>query len=136
MTNNNNKKKKNEQRQQVFISLALFQLWSKCFIVYHYPDNRIQNQFCTQNALSPLPGEHSNQSPFYRRAQCQLNRNTVHILPGSHFTPGLRATMWIHEFLSKQESQWKDLNHPELKSPPIHNPCFLSKADQRNTNLS
>ena len=53
--------------------IALFQLWSKCCTVYCYPGHRIQNQFCTQSALSLLPGE----SPFYRRAQCQLNRITV-----------------------------------------------------------
>ena len=35
----------------------LFRLWSKRFTVYYYPGHRIQNQFCTQSALSPLPGE-------------------------------------------------------------------------------
>ena len=33
--------------------------------------------------------------PFYRRAQCQLNHNSVRILPGPHLTPGSRAAMWI-----------------------------------------
>ena len=63
--------------------------------MYYYPGHRIQNQFCTPSALSPLPGEHSGQSPFYRRAQCQLNHNIVRILPGPHLTPGSRAAMWI-----------------------------------------
>ena len=63
--------------------------------MYYYPGHRIQTQFCTQSALSPLPGEHSGQSSFYRRAQCQLNHNTVRILPGPHLTPGSRAAMWI-----------------------------------------
>ena len=52
--------------------------------MYYYPGHRIQAQFCTQSALPPLPGEHSGQSPFYRRTQCQLNHNNVRILPGTH----------------------------------------------------
>ena len=63
--------------------------------MYYYPGHRIQNQFCTQSALSPLPEEHSGQSPFYRRTQCQLNHNIVCILPGPHLAPGSRAAMWI-----------------------------------------
>ena len=53
--------------------IALFQLWSKRCTVYCYPGHRIQNQFCTQSALSLLLGSHH----VYRRAQCQLNRITV-----------------------------------------------------------
>ena len=63
--------------------------------MYYYPGHRIQKQFCTQSALTPLPGEHSGQSPFYKRAQCQLNHNIIHILPGPHLRPGSRAAMWI-----------------------------------------
>ena len=88
MHNNNNN---NNNR---FLYSAFSKLWSKRFTVYYYPGHRIQNQFCTQSALSPLPGEHSGQSSFYRRAQCQLNHNVVRILPGPHLTPGSRAAMW------------------------------------------
>ena len=51
--------------------------------------------FRNNSALSPLPGEHSGQSPFYRRAQCHLYHNTIRILPGPHLAPGSRAAMWI-----------------------------------------
>ena len=71
--------------------------------MYHYPGHRIHNKFCT---LSPLPEEHSGQSPFYRRAQCQLNHNIVRrILPGPHLTPGSRAAMWIKCLAEGQKYQ-------------------------------
>ena len=73
--------------------------------MYYYPGHRIHTQFCTQSALSPLPGEHSGQSPFYRRAQCQLNHNSVRILPGPHLTPGSRAAMWIKCLAEGQKYQ-------------------------------
>ena len=66
--------------------------------MYYYPGHRSQKQFCTQSELSLLIGEQSGQSPA-RRAQCQLNHNTVRTLPGRyrvpHLTPGSRAAMWI-----------------------------------------
>ena len=69
--------------------------------MYYYPGHRIQNQFCTQSALSPLPGEHSGQSPFYRRAQCQLNHNIVRILPGPHLTT------WVESSNVDKVSCWR-----------------------------
>ena len=52
---------------------------SKRFTVYYYyPGYRIQNQFCTQSALSPLPGEHFGQSPFDRRAHANSPQYRPH----------------------------------------------------------
>ena len=120
---------------------ALFQLWSKRFTVYYYPGHRIQNQFCTQSALSPLPGEHSGQSPFYRRAQCQLNHNTVRILLGPHLTPGSRAAMWIKCLAEGQKyratvgfepvlSAWESSGHTTV---PRHLHIYLPKLSAVTT---
>ena len=79
--------------------ILLFQIMIK---VYCYPGHRIQNQFCTRSALFPLPGEHSGQSPFYRRAQCQLNHNTIHILyTGSPFNT------WVESSNVDKVSCWR-----------------------------
>ena len=59
--------------------IALFLLRSKRFTVYYHPGDRIQNQFCTQSALSPLPWEHACQSLFDRPAHAHMptHHNTV-----------------------------------------------------------
>ena len=62
------------------IKLSLF--WISPFIMI------IQNQFCTHSALSPLPGEHSGQSPFYRRAHA----NSTTIIPFA----SCRVPTYIH----------------------------------------
>ena len=128
MHNNNNN---NNNR---FLYSAFSKLWSKRFTLYYYPGHRIQNQFCTQSALSPLPGEQSRQSAFYRRAQCQLNHNIVRILPGPHLTPGSRAAMWIKCLAEGQKyratvgfepglSTWESSGHTTI--PRHHNQLFV-----------
>ena len=92
--------------------------------MYYYPGVRIHNHFCTQSALSPLPGEHSGQSPFYRRAQCQLNHNTVSILQGPHLTPGSRAAMWI-KCLAEGQKYRATVSHHYTTAPPINVVCYI-----------
>ena len=78
--NNNN----NNNNNIFFFKIALFLLRSERFTVYYYPGHRIQNQFCTQSALSPLPGEHSGQSPFDRRTHANTPQYRPHPIPGPH----------------------------------------------------
>ena len=75
--------------------IALFLLRSKRFTVSYYPGHRIQNQFCTQSALSPLPGEHSGQSPFYRRTHANPTTIPFASYRVPIYTPGSRAATWI-----------------------------------------
>ena len=68
------------------------------FTVYYYPGHRIQNQFCTHSAhspVSPLPGEHSGQSPFFRRAHANSTTIPFASYQVPIYTPGSRAAMWI-----------------------------------------
>ena len=82
--NNNN----NNNNNNNWFYIALFLLRSK-----RYPGHRIQNQFCTQSAISKLPGEHSGQSPFYRRAHANPTVRILYRVP--IYTSGSRAAMWI-----------------------------------------
>ena len=64
-----------------------------------------QYQLCTHSALSPLPGEHSGQAPFYRHAHA----NSTTIKFGSYqlhiYIPGARAAMWIKCLAEGQKYQ-------------------------------
>ena len=68
---------------------------SQCIIYYPGHTCRIQNKFCTHSALSPLPGEHSGKSPFYKH----IHANSTTIPFASYrdpiYTPGSRSAMWI-----------------------------------------
>ena len=87
--------------------IALFQLRSKRFTVYYYPGHRIQNQFCTDSALSPLPREHSGQSPFYRRTHANSTTIPFASYRVPIYTPGSRAAnaMWIKCLAEGQKYQ-------------------------------
>ena len=79
--------------------IALFLLRSKRFTVYYYPGHR------TQSALSPLPGEHSSQSPFYRRTHANPTTIPFASYRVPIYTPGSRAAMWIKCLAEGQKYQ-------------------------------
>ena len=55
--------------------MPFFSNENQSFRVYLFPSHWIQYRFCTHTTLSPLPGEHSGQSPFYRRTHA--NSTTI-----------------------------------------------------------
>ena len=74
--------------------IALFLLRSKRFTVYYYPGHRIQNQFYTQSALSPLPGG------AFRIINCRgeggMVNVMVHVNMSSKFTMTFLWTLLLY----------------------------------------
>ena len=79
--------------------------YSKRFTVCYYPGHWIQYQSCTHSAPSQLPRSILARCYFRGAHMPHHATNNVRILPGTHYTPGWRAAMWIKCLAEGQKCQ-------------------------------
>ena len=63
--------------------------------MYYYPGHKDSDTILHSECTFSTPRGAFRPVAVLQARTCQLNHNSVRILPGPHLTPGSRAAMWI-----------------------------------------